>query len=177
MKSIIKVLSKKGKGIVYGGGNVGLMGEIATIALKEDMEVIGVIPKFIYDKISNIPLTKLYSTQSLHERKHLMFHLSDAFIALPGGLGTIDEFFEILTWSQLGLHRKPMGIFNCCNYFDNLLKFLDFALDEGFIKKEHRDMIITDNSAVTLLEKLKKYNFKYVSKWVGIEENNTKIIP
>jgi uncharacterized protein (TIGR00730 family) len=105
----------------------------------------------------------------MHERKQMIFDLSDGFITLPGGIGTLEEMFEILTWSQLGLHKKPCGILNVCGYYDQLLGFLDYAVDQQFIKQEHRDMILVEDSPEKLLDKISKYQAPNVEKWVGLK--------
>jgi uncharacterized protein (TIGR00730 family) len=118
-------LAEKGIGIVYGGAEVGLMGAVASSALNRGGEVIGVIPELFADKVKHNQLSQLHIVPTMHARKKKMFDLSDGFIALPGGIGTIEEVFEILTWAQLGYHEKPCGILNVCGYFDNLIEFLE----------------------------------------------------
>lgn len=142
-------------GLVYGGGNVGLMGIIADAMLDAGSEVIGVIPASLVAKeVAHHGVTELRVVQTMHERKALMSDLSDAFIALPGGFGTLDEFFEILTWSQLGFHRKPCGLLNIAGYYDGLLKMLDHAVAEGFLRPENRKLVIDDSDASRLLQRL-----------------------
>ncbi|HSY81294.1 MAG TPA: TIGR00730 family Rossman fold protein [Gemmatimonadaceae bacterium] len=143
-------------GIVYGGGNVGLMGVLADAALAEGGEVVGVIPRMLVDKeIAHRGLTELRVVGSMHERKALMAELSDAFIAAPGGYGTLDEFCEILTWTQLGLQRKPIGMLNVDGYFDRLLALFDHAVTEQFVKPMHRDMIVTDDTPQSLIARMR----------------------
>lgn len=134
------------------------MGKIAEAALQHNGNVIGVIPQALFDKevaFTNLPDLRI--VESMHERKALMEELSDAFIALPGGLGTIEEFFEILTWAQLGMHCKPCGILNICHYFDKLMKFLDNVMNQGFIEPDHREIIMIDDNPEQLLKKFKSY--------------------
>jgi len=142
-------------GLVYGGGNVGLMGIIADAMLDAGSEVIGVIPASLVAKeVAHYGVTELRVVQTMHERKALMSDLSDAFIAMPGGFGTLDEFFEILTWSQLGFHRKPCGLLNIAGYYDGLLKMLDHAVAEGFLRPENRKLVIDETDSSRLLQRL-----------------------
>ena len=151
------VLASKNVGIVYGGTNIGMMGKVANAALDAGGEVIGVVPTiFVEREIAHSALSELHIVGSMHERKALMAELSDAFIAFPGGLGTIDEFFEMVTWTQLGLHRKPCGLLNVCEYYSKLENFLDYAVSEGFIKPPHRSLIQIDESPDALLNKFDK---------------------
>ena len=151
------VLASRNVGLVYGGTNVGMMGQLANTALDAGGEVIGVVPTiFVEREIAHSALSELHIVGSMHERKALMAELSDAFIALPGGLGTIDEFFEMVTWTQLGLHRKPCGLLNVCGYYNKLADFLDYAVSEGFIKEPHRSLILVDESPDALLNKFDK---------------------
>ncbi len=151
-------LASKNLGLVYGGTDVGTMGELANAALEGGGEVIGVVPRiFIKRKISHAALSDLQVVDSMHERKGLMAELSDAFIALPGGLGTIDEIFEMITWTQLGIHRKPCGLLNVCGYYSKLADFLNYAVSEGFIKEPHRSLILVDESPDALLRKFDEF--------------------
>jgi len=152
-------------GLVFGGGAVGLMGEIAKSVLAEGGEVIGVIPKAMVEKeLALKELTDLRIVESMHERKALIADLSDGFIALPGGLGTIEEIFEALTWTQLGIHRKPCGFLNANNYFEHLVQFLDHMSDQHFVNKKHREMIFIEDDPNTLLSKFKTYQYPDVDK-------------
>ena len=147
-------LASRNLGLVYGGTDVGTMGELANAALESGGEVIGVVPRiFIERAIAHDALSDLRVVDAMHERKGLMAELSDAFIALPGGLGTIDEIFEMVTWTQLGLQRKPCGLLNVCGYYSKLADFLNYAVSEGFIKAPHRSLILVDESPDVLLEK------------------------
>jgi uncharacterized protein (TIGR00730 family) len=155
--------------LIYGGAEVGLMGQIADTVMKAGGIVIGVIPNSFAHKVSHQGLTKLHVVDSMHERKNMIFDLSDAFIALPGGFGTIEEVAEILTWAQLGLHTKPCGLINVDGYFDLLLSFLDHAVAKGFMKQEHRDMLLVSNSPDDILKQLETYRAPKVEKWVGVK--------
>src|SRR3990170_4898104 len=153
-----KALVSQGVGLVYGGGSIGLMTVVADAVLEEKGEVIGVIPHALSSKeFAHYGLTELHLVSSMHERKAMMAELSDAFIAMPGGFGTLDEFFEIVTWAQLGLHTKPIGLLNVGGYFDLLLKFIDYMLQERFIKAHDYNLIITSNDPDKLLYALKEY--------------------
>lgn len=160
-----RMLIRKNIGLVYGGGNVGIMGEIAHTVFEEGGEVIGVIPKKLAEKeVSFTELTDLRVVSSMHERKALMAELSDGFIALPGGFGTIEEFFEVVTWAQLGIHHKPCGLLDVCQYYSKLISFLDHAVDQQFIQSDHRSMILIDESSEALLEKFEVYQPPRVDK-------------
>jgi len=153
--------------LVYGGGKVGLMGQLADSVIASGGTVIGVIPEALLAKeVAHRGLSELLVVASMHERKALMSELSDAFVAMPGGLGTLEEFFEVLTWAQLGLHAKPCGILNVEHYFDPLLAFLDVSVEERFVKPEHRRMIITADSPRDLLDRLASYRPTLVQKWI-----------
>ena len=153
-----KALVSQGMGLVYGGGSIGLMTVVADAVLEEKGEVIGVIPHALSSKeFAHDGLTELRLVSSMHERKAMMAELSGAFIAMPGGFGTLDEFFEIVTWAQLGLHTKPIGLLNVGGYFDLLLKFVDYMLRERFISAEHRQLIITSHNPEELLSALIRY--------------------
>ena len=153
---LARCLAGSGIGIVYGGGNVGLMGVLADAALAEGGEVIGVIPRMlVVREIAHQSLSELRIVGSMHERKALMADLSDGFIAAPGGYGTLDEFCEILTWTQLGLQQKPVGILNVDGYFDHLLALFDHAVAERFVKPIHRDMIVTDDTPASLIARMR----------------------
>ena len=154
-------------GLVYGGGNVGLMGAIADEVLKAGGEAIGVIPEHLMSReIGHKQLTKLHIVKSMHERKALMADLSDAFIALPGGFGTFEEFFEVLTWSQLGLHLKPCGIVNVLDYYTPLLAMLDHAVEQNFLKPQNRALVLARKSAGELLNAFEEWRPVHVEKWL-----------
>lgn len=153
-----KTMVKRGYDLVYGGASIGLMGELADTVLDAGGEAIGVMPSILAEKeIAHPNLTKLHVTASMHDRKSVMADLSDAFIALPGGLGTLEELFEIWTWGQLGFHEKPIALFNIDGYFDGILTFLDHAVIEGFIKGPHRDMLIESDSPDDLIDCIEDY--------------------
>jgi hypothetical protein len=164
-----KALVKRGLGLVYGGGNVGLMGLIADAVLAAGGEAIGVIPTFLAEKeIAHTGLTQLHTVNSMHDRKALMAELSDAFIALPGGYGTLEEFCEILTWAQLGLHQKPQGLLNVAGYYDPLLQLFDRAVSDQFLRADLRHLVIEAEQPDALLDRLASYQSNYVDKWVGL---------
>ncbi len=151
--------------LVYGGGRVGLMGKIAQVVLKCGGDVTGVIPNALAEReVAYTELTDLRIVSSMHERKALMAELSDGFIALPGGLGTIEELFEVLTWGQLSIHNKPCGLLNIEGYFDKLIEFVDHSVREKFIAREHRNMILTDNSAIGILRQFNQYQPPQIDK-------------
>jgi uncharacterized protein (TIGR00730 family) len=145
-------------GLVYGGASIGLMGAVADAVLRGGGEVIGVIPQFLVDKeVAHKGLKDLRITSSMHERKALMAELSDGFIAMPGGIGTLEETFEVWTWKQLGHHSKPCALLNVEGFYDGLILFLDTVLKEGFLKDVHRNMLITENDPKTLLANMVSY--------------------
>jgi len=161
-----RLLSQRGLELVYGGGNVGLMGAVADGCLQAGGRVIGVIPVALKKKeLAHSGLTELRVVGSMHERKALMADLADAFVALPGGYGTWDEFCEVLTWSQLGIQRKACALLNVNGYYDPLLAMADRAVSEGFLKDVHRTLLLSDNDPVRLLERLSDYFAPYVDKW------------
>lgn len=143
--------------LVYGGGNIGLMGIIADAALAVGGNVIGVIPGSLAElEIAHPKLTELHVVKSMHERKALMTTLSDAFVALPGGFGTLDETFEILTWAQLRFHNKPVGLINVAGYYNSLLQFLDHQLAMGFLRQDHRDLLLVEIAPEKMLKRLEQ---------------------
>lgn len=149
------LIARAGHGVVYGGGNIGLMGIIADAALAAGGEVIGVIPRHLLDReVAHGDLSTLHVVGSMHERKALMAELADVFVAAPGGFGTLDELCEILTWAQLGLHRKPCGLLNTAGYFDPLLAMFDHAVREGFLSAAHRQLMPSEQHAQRLLDRL-----------------------
>lgn len=160
-------LTRRNIGLVYGGGNVGLMGAIADAVLKAGGEAIGVIPENLMTReIGHKQLTKLHIVRSMHERKALMSDLSDAFIALPGGFGTLEEFCEVLTWSQLGLHAKPCGIVNVLGYYTPLLTMLDHAVAQQFLKPQNRALVLARDTPQELLQALEDWRPVHVEKWL-----------
>ena len=151
------LLGKRKIGLIFGGGRFGLMGKIADAAIKSGGEVIGVIPRrFVEKGVQHRELTKLKVVNSMHERKQTISELADAFIALPGGIGTIEEIFEVLTWAQLGIHRKPCGFLNVKKFYDELLQFIDHIVAEKFLKLEHKKIIQVAKTPEELLEKFEK---------------------
>ena len=165
------LLAKRDLGLVYGGGKVGLMGAIADASLAGGGRVIGVIPHGLERKeLAHRGVTELHIVKSMHERKAMMAELSDAFVAMPGGLGTLEEIFEALTWAQLGIHHKPCGFLNIAGYYDALVTFLDHAVSSKLVRSEHRDMIVVDEDPGRLLEKLAAYRSPIVEKWIGADE-------
>ena len=166
-----RLLSRDGIALVYGGGSVGLMGEVADAVLQSGGEVIGVIPHALWAReVGHRGLTDLRIVETMHERKALMADLADAFIALPGGLGTLEEIFEIWTWAQLGLHPKPLGFLDINGFFAPLMQFLDRAVRERFLKEAHRAIAIVDTDAETLLRKFDAWQPPRVEKWITREE-------
>jgi uncharacterized protein (TIGR00730 family) len=164
-------LVRRGLGLVYGGSNVGLMGTIADTVLAEGGEVIGVIPApLVAKEVAHRGLTDLHIVPSMHERKAMMAELADAFIALPGGFGTLEEFCEIVTWVLLGIHQKPCGLFNVEGYYDGLLAFLNHGVTEGFILPEYRPIVLSDSEADGLLEKISSYEAPFLHKWIDRDE-------
>jgi uncharacterized protein (TIGR00730 family) len=155
-RQLADALVAQGIGLVYGGSSVGTMGVLARAVLDAGGEVIGVIPRLLVEReVAFTALPDLRIVDSMAERKVQMATLADAFIALPGGIGTMDEFFEMVSWTQLGLHRKPCGLLNVCGYFDRLIGFVDHAVEQGFITREHRSIIMVGDHPVTLLEQLR----------------------
>ncbi len=162
-----KVLFQHEIDLVYGGADLGLMKRVAEAVLGLGGHVIGVIPKFLIEKeIAHWGLTELIVVKDMHERKLKIAELSDGFIALPGGFGTLDESFEMLTWNQLRLHQKPFGILNLDGFFDHLLTFIDRMVNDRLLKAEHRDMILVSSDPEELLVKMKKVKFPSQEKWI-----------
>jgi hypothetical protein len=163
-----RMLAEAGTGLVYGGASIGLMGAVADAALAAGGEVIGVMPRPLAEKeIAHGGLSELRIVGSMHERKALMAELSDGFIALPGGIGTFEELFEVWTWGQLGYHRKPCGILNVEGFYDQLIGFLDGVVAQRFLRVEHRRMLLQASDPAVLLERLAAYRPPEVGKWIG----------
>jgi uncharacterized protein (TIGR00730 family) len=163
-------LVRRNVGLVFGGGKVGLMGVLADAVLGAGGEAVGVIPeRLMAREIGHDGLTKLHVVRSMHERKALMADLSDAFIALPGGFGTLEEFCEAVTWTQLGLHAKPCGILNVLGYYSPLLAMLDHAVQERFLKPDNRGLVLAQDSASELLRALEEWRPVRVEKWLDRE--------
>ena len=164
------VLADQNIGLVYGGGKVGLMGAIADSVLARGGTVIGVIPQHLVDReVAHAGLTELRVVGSMHERKALMADLSDGFVALPGGLGTLEEFFEVWTWGQLGLHRKPYALLNVNGFYDPLVTFIDDLVAQRFVKPEHRKMLIIESDAAMLPARMSAHRAPAVEKWIDRE--------
>ena len=166
-----RALARRGLELVYGGGKVGLMGIVADAALAAGGRVVGVIPAVLMNKeLAHDGATELRQVGSMHERKALMERSADGFIALPGGLGTLDELFEIFTWSQLGLHRKPIGLLNCRGYYDPLLAFLDGAVAAGFVGAAQRDALLIATDVDDLLDRFAGYRPPATRRWLNRDD-------
>ena len=166
-----KTLAERSIGLVYGGANVGLMGAVANGAIENSGDVIGVLPYFLQNKeIAHGGLTELILVETMHERKTKMNDLTDGVITLPGGFGTLEEFFEMLTWAQLGLHKKPIGILNVNGFYDELLALIETMVKKGFLKVVNQNMLLTSNDIEDLLNKMESYEAPAVSKWISKEE-------
>lgn len=160
-------LARSGLGLVYGGGNVGLMGAVADGALSEKGEVIGVIPQSLMEKeLGHDGVMQLHVVGSMHERKQMMVDLSDGFIALPGGFGTLDELFETLTWLQLSFHDKPVGLLNMGGFFDGLIDFISHMSRSGFVKPEHAACVLVESDHATLLARMESFRPPDLGKWI-----------
>ena len=158
--------------LVFGGGKIGLMGVIADEAIRLGGKVIGIIPRALATReVAHDGVSELRIVESMHERKALMAEISDAFISLPGGIGTLEETFELLTWCQLGFHSKPCGLLNISGYYDKLVEFLDYSVLEKFFKQSHRDMLLVESNPKILLDRLAGYKVPKVEQW--ITENQT----
>ncbi|HMM03102.1 MAG: TIGR00730 family Rossman fold protein [Dysgonomonas sp.] len=165
-----KRIARRGYGVIYGGAHVGLMGAVANGALAENGEVIGVIPEFLKQKeLEHKKITKMHIVETMHERKALMSELSDAVIALPGGYGTMEELFEMLTWAQLALHKKPVGLLNTLGYYDPLVAMSEKMIEKGFLKDEYRDIMIVENNVDTLLDKMELFVPLKNDKWFEVK--------
>ena len=163
-------LARRGIGLVYGGSNVGLMGALADATLEAGGRVVGILPERLQAKeVAHLGLTELHIVATMHERKRMMSEMSDGFIALPGGAGTLEEIFETWTWAQLGFHAKPCGLLNIAGYYDKLAAFLDHAAQERFMREEHRAMLMVEPSPAALLDRYAAYQPPTVSKWITDE--------
>jgi uncharacterized protein (TIGR00730 family) len=161
-----ELIAQKEMSLVYGGGNVGLMGEIANSVLENRGEVIGVIPQFLVEKeLVHDKLTELRIVESMHERKAMMAELADGFVALPGGFGTLEETVEVLTWAQLGLHRKPVGLLNVERYFNFIYDFFKHMVAEKFLHTEYKDMILIKDNAREMIDRLVDFQLPEIDKW------------
>ena len=166
-----RTLVRNDIGMVYGGGNVGLMGEIADTVLAEGGEAIGIIPEALVTKeVAHERLTELHVVRSMHERKALMAEMSDGFIALPGGFGTLEELFEVITWGHLGLHDKPFGLLNVQNYYAPLIALLDHAQAEGFVSVAQREFVLEERDPDRLIALLSRWQPHHPRQWISSEE-------
>ena len=164
-------LAQRGLRVVYGGGKIGMMGAVADAARAEGGEVIGVIPQAIFDlEIGHTGLDDLRVVGSMHERKALMAELADAFIALPGGIGTLEEVFEVYTWAQLGIHSKPLGLIDVAGYYQPLVAFLDHAVQERFLRPETRNMLAVSENLDDLITQLEAWEPVTVRKWIDLDQ-------
>ena len=165
------LIAARGIGLVYGGGTVGLMGLLADAASAAGGEVIGIIPEALRAREHDHPgLTKLHVVQTMHERKALMADLSDGFVALPGGIGTFEELFEVWTWAQLGYHAKPCGLLNVGGFYDGMSGFIDHVVAEGFLTPEHRRMLIVEQDPEAMLDRITAYRAPVARKWIGHDD-------
>ena len=161
------LLARRGHGIVYGGGRVGLMGRLADAALAAGGEVIGVIPEALATReLAHAGLTQMHVVGSMHARKTLMAELAEGFIALPGGFGTFEELFEIVTWAQLGIHGKPIGVLNVAGYYDALVELVEHSVREAFVREENKDLFVVADRCEALLERMARHAPCEVTKWI-----------
>lgn len=166
-----ETLAKQKIQLIYGGADVGLMGAVADGALNEGGKVTGVLPRFLQSKeIAHKQLTELILVETMHERKTKMNELCDGVIVLPGGYGTMEEFFEMITWAQLGLHKKPIGILNINGFYDDLIRLVETMVEKGFLKQINREMLLICENIEELLEMMKNYQALNVGKWISREE-------
>ncbi len=162
-----KILAEKEIRLIYGGGSIGLMGTLADSVLSEGGEVIGVIPRFLYDKeVGHDGLTELIIVESMHERKQKMAEISEGFVAMPGGIGTMDELFEIFTWSQLALIRGPVALLNINHYFDPVITFLELMVSDGFLRRETKNQLIIAENIPRLISRMCDFSFIEREKWI-----------
>jgi len=151
--------------LVYGGGNVGLMGELSRTVLEHNGRVTGVIPQKIYENVNHVDLTELIVVEHMHERKAKMYELADGFIALPGGIGTLEELAEVITWYQIGYHAKPIGILNVNGFYDSLQNLFSHMIQEGFLKPEYIQNVVIESDPECLIKKMKEHEMKAIDKW------------
>lgn len=160
-------LTEKGIDLVYGGGSVGVMGLIADAVMTRGGRVTGVIPQFLLDlEVAHRKVTQLIVTENMHQRKKNMADISEGFIILPGGFGTLEEFFEVLTWLQLGLHNKPIGVLNVGGYYDSLFMQLDVMVEKGFLKQQNRELVLNESDPAILLRKMEQFNVQTDGMWL-----------
>ncbi len=164
-------LAQRGIALVYGGGKVGLMGVLADCLLEAGGEAIGVIPEALFAKeVGHSGLTELHIVDTMHTRKAMMASLSDAFITLPGGFGTMEEFFEVLTWAQLGLHHKPCGLLNVDGYYDGLVALFDTFVDQKFARGEHLGFVQVESDPIRLIDRMENYTAPAMTRWIADED-------
>lgn len=167
-RAVAQILAGSRLGLVYGGAGVGCMGALADAMLAAGGEVTGVIPRSMREReIAHLGLTRLHIVETMHERKAMMADLSDAFVALPGAYGTLDEFFEILTWAQIGIHAKPAGLLNVDGFYDPLLEFLDRAVERGFLRRNNRELFFVESEPAVLVKRLLEHRPAVESKWAA----------
>jgi uncharacterized protein (TIGR00730 family) len=170
-RALGQAIATSGRTLVYGGAKVGLMGAMADAALVAGGKVVGVLPQALVDReVAHRGLTELHIVSSMHERKQLMADRADAFVAMPGGLGTLEELFEVWTWAQLGLHRKPIALFGSREFFAPLLQYLDHLVAQRFVRPEHREMVTVEDDASALLERLAQHEPALLPKWIERSE-------
>ena len=173
-KALGRALVKHNLSLVYGGGHVGLMGIVADAVLNAGGEVTGVIPKALMDtEVGHDHLTRLLVVKDMHERKALMAEHADGFIAMPGGIGTLEELFETLTWAQLGFHEKPIGLFNVAGFYDPLIEFLRHQTSQGFLRAEHKDLLLVEAAPNPLIEQLKNFTMPDGVSWLSRQRAQT----
>ncbi len=166
-KAMGRLLATTGRRLIYGGGRTGLMGAVADAALDAGGEVVGIMPRHLVEReVAHVGLTELHVVASMHERKAMLAELGDGFLALPGGLGTLEELFEVWTWGLLGLHRKPYGLLEVSGFYAPLLTFLDHAVTEGFIRQEYRDLLVVDTGAEQLLARMEAMDPPALPRWL-----------
>lgn len=169
--SLGKEMAERSIQLVYGAARIGVMGKLAQGALEHSGNVVGIIPDFLKLKeVFHPGLTKLIVTENMHERKLKMHEMSEGVIMLPGGFGTLEEFFEMITWAQLGLHHKPIGILNINGFYNSLMEMLKTMVDQGFVKQQNYDMILIDHSINGLLDKMMQYRPQHVPKWINKDQ-------
>jgi len=167
-----RLLARRGMGLVFGGGHVGLMGVVADAVLEAGGKAVGVIPRGLQAReLGHRGLDELRVVESMHERKATMAELADGFVALPGGMGTLEETTEVLTWAQLGIHRKPVGLLDVRGYWRPLVTFLDHAVREGFLRQDHRAMVLVEEDPAELLERMLRYRSPVQERWLDVEES------
>src|SRR5664279_280319 len=170
-RALAQAMVERGIRLVYGGARVGIMGAVADEVLRLDGKAVGVIPESLMRKeLAHAGLTELHVTPSMHARKTLMAELADGFVALPGGIGTFEEIFEVWTWAQLGFHSKPCGLLNVAGYYDGLSAFLDHAANEQFVRADQRKMLVVESEPAALLDRFASYTPPALPKWVGLGE-------